>query len=202
MEAVYWYNATPKDNVLPLTAAINLIHRYRIRLKGTDVPPLDKPKQQQIRYDVGDWAWMKTPNGRCTSPYARGHVTGVISSQNVLVNGMPRHVRDLRPVIGLDTSERGSDSELSTQSARVITINEARGDPLEVNTAHVTVDTSADESFEEEVVLLRRSARRKRSTLVSHLCDHEIPGGGGVVNLKGRICISEVYQQGGMSYIP
>ena len=23
-----------------------------------------------------------------------------------------------------------------------------------------------------------------------------------VVNLKGRICISEVYQQGGMSYIP
>ena len=24
----------------------------------------------------------------------------------------------------------------------------------------------------------------------------------GVVNLKGRICISEVYQQGGMSYIP
>ena len=23
-----------------------------------------------------------------------------------------------------------------------------------------------------------------------------------VVNLKGRICISEVYQQGGMSYLP
>ena len=24
----------------------------------------------------------------------------------------------------------------------------------------------------------------------------------GVVNLKGRLCISEVHQQGGMSYIP
>ena len=46
MEAVYWYNATPKDNVLPLTAPINLIHRYHVRLKGIDVPPLDKPKQQ------------------------------------------------------------------------------------------------------------------------------------------------------------
>ena len=119
---------------------------------------------------------MKTPNGRCTSPYIRGRVTGVISSQNVLVNGMPRHVRNLRPVIGLDTSERGSDSELSTQSARVITINEACGDPLQANTAQVTDDTSADESFEEEVVLPRRSARRKRSTPVCHLCDHEITG--------------------------
>ena len=49
---------------------------------------------------------------------------------------MPRHIRDLRPVIGLETSEGGSDSELSTQSARVIPINEARGDLLEVNTVH------------------------------------------------------------------
>ena len=177
MEAVYWYNATPKDDVSPLTAPINLIHHYRVRLKGIDAPRLDKPEQQQIRYDVGDRVWMKTPNGCCTSPYARGHVTGVISSQNVLVNGMPRHVRDLRPVIGLDTSEGGSDSELSTQSTGVITINEARGDSLEVNTAHVTDDTSADESFEEEVVLPRRSARRKRSTPVCHLCDHKITWG-------------------------
>ena len=69
-------------------------------------------------------------------------------------------------------------SELSTQSARVITINKARGDPLEVNTAHVTDNTSADESFEEEVVLSWRSARRKRSTPVCHLCDHEITGVG------------------------
>ena len=162
----------------PLTSPINLIHRYRVRLKGIDAPPLDKPEQQQIRYDVGDRVWMKTPNRRCTSPYARGRVTGGISSQNVLVNGMPRHVRDLRPVIGLDTSEGGSDSELSTQSARVITISEARCDPLEVNIAHVTDDTSADESFEEKVVLPRKSARHKRSTPICHLCDHEITGGG------------------------
>ena len=200
MEAVYWYNATPKDNVSPLTAHINVIHRYRVRVNDIEAPPLDKPEQQQIRYDVGDRVWMKTPNRRCTSPYARGRVTGVISSQNVLVNRMPRYVRDLCPVIGLDTLG-GSDGELSTQSARVITINEARSDPLEVNAAHVTDDTSTDESFEEEVVLSRRSARRKRSPPVCPLCDHEITGSG-VVNLKGRICISEVHQQGGMSYIP
>ena len=69
------------------------------------------------------------------SPYTHVRITDVLSPQNILVNGMPHHVRDLRPVIGLDTSESGSDSELSTQSARMITINEVRGDPLEVNTA-------------------------------------------------------------------
>ena len=89
---------------------------------------------------------------------------------------MPHHVRDQHPIIGLDTSEGRSDSELSTQSARVITINEARGDPQEVNTAHVMDDTSTDKSFEEEVVLLQRSARRKRSTPVCYLYDHEITG--------------------------
>ena len=46
MEAVYRYNAAPKDNVLPLTAPISLIHRYRVRLKGINAPPLDKPEQQ------------------------------------------------------------------------------------------------------------------------------------------------------------
>ena len=85
MEVVYWYKATLKDNVSLLTAPIDLIHHYHIQLKGIDAPPQDKPEQQQIRYDIGDRVWMKTPNGRCTFPYARGRITGVISSQNVLV---------------------------------------------------------------------------------------------------------------------
>ena len=39
IEAVYWYNTTPKDNVSPLTAPINLIRLYRVRLKGIDAHP-------------------------------------------------------------------------------------------------------------------------------------------------------------------
>ena len=41
MEAVYWYNVTPKDNVSPLTSPANLIHRYCVQLNAL---PLDKPK--------------------------------------------------------------------------------------------------------------------------------------------------------------
>ena len=122
------------------------------------------------------------------SPYTRGRVTGVISPQNVLVDGMPRHVRDLCPVIGLNTSEIGSDSELSTRSARMITINEACGDPLEVNNTYALDDTSADKLSKEEVPLPQRSARCKRPALGCHLCDHQITRGwvGKRVKLKGR----------------
>ena len=129
MEAVNWNNITPKGNMSSLTAPADLIHRYRVRLA---LPP-DKPKQQQIRYDVGHRIWMKTPNGRDISPFTPECVTGVISLQKILVDGMPCHVRDLRPVIGLNTLECGSDSKLSTQSARKVTIDEAQGDPQEVN---------------------------------------------------------------------
>ena len=184
MEAVYWYNVTPKDNVSLMTASANQIHRYHVVLKDINELPPDKPKQQQIRFDVGDRVWMKTPNRCCTSPYTHGHVTVVISPQNVLVDGMPHHIRDLHPVIGLDTSESGSDSEFLTQSARMITINEVRGDPLEVNTMYATDNISADESSEEKMPLPRRSTKGKRPAPGCHLFDHEITVGG--VKLKAE----------------
>ena len=63
----------------------------------------------------------------------------------------------------------------------MITINEVRGDPLEVNTAYATDDTSADESSEEEVPLPRRSARRQETRPV---CDHEITVGGSETEMQ------------------
>ena len=29
-----------------------------------------------------------------------GRVTGITSAQNIMVDGMPRHVKDLRPIVG------------------------------------------------------------------------------------------------------
>ncbi len=47
-------NVIQKDNVSPLTAPANLIHRYRVQLKVIDTLPPDEPKQLQIGYDMGD----------------------------------------------------------------------------------------------------------------------------------------------------
>ena len=129
LEAIYWYNVTPEDNVSLLTIPANLIHRYWVWLKGIDVLPPDEPKQLQIGYYICDRIWIKTSNDRCMSPYAYGHVTGVIRLQNVIVDGMSCHVRDFHLLMGLNTLKSESDSELSTQSARTIIINGTCSDP-------------------------------------------------------------------------
>ena len=168
------YNVTPKDNVSLLTALANQIHRYQVRLKGIDALPPDEPKQLQIGHDMGNHVWINTPNGWCTSLYVHGHVTSVINPQNVLVDGIPRHVRDLRLVMGTNTLESQNDSKLSTQSVRMIIINNAYSDPPEVSNSDATDDTSADESSEEGLALLWRSTRCKRPALGCYLWDYQI----------------------------
>ena len=34
LEAVYWHNVTPKDDVLPCTMPADALHRYHVRIKG------------------------------------------------------------------------------------------------------------------------------------------------------------------------
>ena len=53
MEAVYWYNVTPKDDVSASTAPANVIYSYTAHIKGIDVilPPEDAGPSS---YKVGD----------------------------------------------------------------------------------------------------------------------------------------------------
>ena len=102
-------------------------------------------------------------------------ITGVISLQNVLVDRMFRHVRDLCPVMGSNISESGSDSELNSKCKndhhqRCTQWSLGGGQP------NATNDTSVDESSVEKVALPQRSARRKRSAPDCYLCDHQITG--------------------------
>jgi hypothetical protein len=41
--------------------------------------------------------FVKPPNARCTTSWKIGIVTGVTSTNNVAVDGVPRHVSDVRP---------------------------------------------------------------------------------------------------------
>ena len=47
---------------------------------------------------------MKIPQGRCTTQFGKGIITGVYSRHSVLVDGTPRHVKDVRPVRGADAT--------------------------------------------------------------------------------------------------
>ena len=56
-------------------------------------------------YEVGDSVFVKPPEARCTTRWRQGTVTGVNSATNVDVDGMPRHIADLRLVPDLDGVE-------------------------------------------------------------------------------------------------
>lgn len=48
------------------------------------------------RKKVGDPVSVKLPTNRCTTTFGKGGITGLVSLQSVLLEGMPRHTRDLR----------------------------------------------------------------------------------------------------------
>ena len=76
-------------------------------------------------YEKGDVVWVRNPRGKCTTKYGTDHVTEVISPQFVKIDGVPRHVKDLRPVI--QTQLSSSDESDSEDSERLIYLN---SDPL------------------------------------------------------------------------
>ena len=94
MEAVYLYNVTPKDGRTPETAPMNSLIGYMARVRGVDQ---QVPRKDVVcRYGVGDAVWVRPADSRCDKQYDRGRVTSVTSEHTVEVNGVPRHVRDLR----------------------------------------------------------------------------------------------------------
>ena len=51
---------------------------------------------------------VKSPGNHCTLRWNAGRVTGMTSSENVTVNGVPRHVPDLRRLF-VDEGDKGAD---------------------------------------------------------------------------------------------
>ena len=48
---------------------------------------------------VGDEVWVKPPHARCTMQWKKGYVTRINTKNNVSVDGMPRHILDVRRVV-------------------------------------------------------------------------------------------------------
>ena len=131
--------------------------------------------QQQAVFKPGDWVWVKTPHGRCTTKYKVGRVTRITSVQNVMVDGMPCHVKDLWPIVGPGQPTVCSDMVSEDASERFVTIRER---PCEQAPSTNAGDASSDNtSNEDQVTLLsRRSTQHKRPPPECFMCDHRIRG--------------------------
>ena len=95
-EAVFWYNITPRSGQDEQSVPQHLIYRYSWR-HPLVVPETERDEAAPVR--IGEEVWVKPPNARCTTRWSKGLVTGVSSRNNVSVDGMPRHILDVRRVV-------------------------------------------------------------------------------------------------------
>ena len=104
---VFWYNMAPKEGIDGCTAPCRQVHSFGWR------HPALRPVHSQdghAVFEVGDCVWVKPQDRCCTSRCTRGRITKVTSCNNVEVDGMPRHVLDLRHVINWDEAVDAGDA--------------------------------------------------------------------------------------------
>ena len=95
-EAVYRYNVMPRSDEPASSPADNLFN-YASRVHDVDAET--NSAEEQCRYSVGDKVWVRDPSRRCDVPSSLGTVTRIVSPQCLDIDGIPRHVRDLRLAI-------------------------------------------------------------------------------------------------------
>ena len=92
LDMVFGYNLSPRKN--GVTPANQIFKNYWWW-------HLDKNVERPIAnlssfFNIGDAVLVKPNSSRCTTEWQKGKVTKVNSRWNVEVNGVPRHVRDIR----------------------------------------------------------------------------------------------------------
>ena len=99
IEAVFWYNMAPRYGQRDDSVPQRSVFTYGWRL------PCVKPKfsgravDVKSKVEIGDEVWVRPGTARCTTQWDRGIVTGLNSTNNVEVDGVPRHILDLRPIV-------------------------------------------------------------------------------------------------------
>ena len=152
-----------------------MVYRYHIWLKGINGTPAPTHNQQQAIFKQCDRVWVKTPHGRCITKYKVGCVTEITSVQNITVDRMPCHVKDLRPIVGPGQPTVCSDMVSENASERFVTIKER---PCEQAPSTNAGDASSNNTSNEDqvTILPRRSTWCKGSPPEYFMCDHRIRG--------------------------
>lgn len=111
MEAVFWYNMSPRSGLDDTTVPQRAVFRYAWR-HPSKIPIRETRGPATI--NIGEEVWVKPPDVKCTSHWRKGTVTDVHSPNNLSVDGIPRHVLDVRRVIL--PSENGEENESQESS--------------------------------------------------------------------------------------
>ena len=106
--AVFWYNMSPRSGQDERSVPQHLIFKYGWR-HPMIMPAVNSEESAAVR--IGEEVWVKPPGARCTTKWKKGHITGISSRNNVSVDGMPRHILDVRKVFIPQASSDESEVE-------------------------------------------------------------------------------------------
>lgn len=99
-EMVYWYNLTPKKDLVEESAPSSQLCCYKWRCKGEPSKCEEKPITE---FFIGECVFVKPKTPLCTTSWRQGVVTRQLSQTSVEIDGMPHHVADIRRA-GVDTT--------------------------------------------------------------------------------------------------
>ena len=92
---------SPKNGIDAMSVPQKAIYRYEWRINVCDVE--EESSNVNGKFQVGDEVWVKPPNCRCTTKWNRGTITKVNTENNLEVDGMARHILDVRKVFKEDS---------------------------------------------------------------------------------------------------
>ena len=115
LQMVFWYNLAAREGVDGETSPARVLHSYLWRH-----PSFRREKKQiegHSKFSVGDPVVVKPMDKRCTSHWADGRVTGITSENTVEVDGVPRHVLDIRRLFLDEESDEECQDEVEDAPA-------------------------------------------------------------------------------------
>ena len=108
-EACFWYNMSPKVGQKEESIPQRVLYTYKWRMPMEEPFVYKRGVADSIK--VGDEVWVKPRDCRCTSKWNMGEITSINSENNVSVNGVPRHVLDVRRVVSEDEGDEFEDCQ-------------------------------------------------------------------------------------------
>jgi hypothetical protein len=103
LEMVMWYNIAPKSGVKSESIPYRSIYKYD--WKPSNLILEQDHRQGEAPFRLGQKVFIKPAAPRCTTRWNDGTVTGSGDGVTIEVNGMPRHIADVRTNPAEDVDE-------------------------------------------------------------------------------------------------
>jgi hypothetical protein len=115
-EMVYWYNFAQKDGIEETSAPSSGIYVNQWRCPGMMEECQDDIKNESM-WPVGTMVFVKPAESRSTTKWVHGEVTGGgHTAASIEVDGLPRHISDVRLDLSADPYSNHNDTHSPTRT--------------------------------------------------------------------------------------